>query len=383
MIRRLAFYSIFLTLLGSPLSAKDPTLEELANGFKKAFQERNEEYTKGKPAIAAPLEGLDRVPALNHLRVLLEMEDLLRQLREDKETRLKQVETELLSSGDQERLLDLRNDALIERSILLIDPPKRVSLRAQEKLLKGYQSKAKRSLAKLTKAQKTINQLFSKDRVDDDEVEKHRYLTKEAQTELRELRLAFLGSPAALDGFELPFESIAPGPVEDLLSKVIDARDSVIKDLRVSKAQLAKNNEEKKEAVISGITVRSENLGVILDNSSSMTPFLQPLRDEISKDFTEAHFRECYGCALNWSVAGAHDKRSQVILFMEDLIIVKKVDAIYWFSDLRDPITTAGLNRLSQLRSRGKTSLYVLSVGNEPSRELEPEIDSFSKHKGK
>lgn len=383
MTHRLAFISSLASLFITPVSAKDPSPEQLVHGLRNAFQLRHEQYTQAKPAAATPLEGESRIPALNHLRALVEMEDLLRQLREDKETRLKQVDTELLGSSEQKRVLDLRNEALHERFELLIDPPKRPSVRDQERLLKGFESKSRGSLTKESKARKELDKIYAKDRVDEDEQNEQSTLVREAQEELAELRLAFFGSSASLQGYEHPFASVAPGPAEDLLAEVIKARDEVLKDLRVTKAQLVKNTEGQKEAVISGITVKSENLGVILDNSSSMTPFIQPLRDEISKDFPDTRFRECYGCALNWNVTGANDNRSQVILFMEDLIIVEKVDAIYWFSDLKDPITPAGLNRLSQLRNRGKASLYVLSVGNKPSKELEPEIDSFSQHKGK
>lgn len=115
-----------------------------------------------------------------------------------------------------------------------------------------------------------------------------------------------------------------------------------------------------------------------------MTPFIDPLRKEISKDFPYAIFSECYGCALTWNINPFHKtNRDRVMLFMEDLVIVQKADAIYWFSDLNDPITEAGLLRLAKLRKRADLSLYVLSVKNKPSKELMDQVDSFSKHKGR
>lgn len=385
MVAKLVIPALLMGLSLDVLKAKNPGAEELVVGIEKVFEQSQQRYSKGKPAKPAPLEGKDRVPALNHLRILVELEDFLRQLRESGEIRTKQVDVDSMSSSDKSRILDMRQDALLERITLLIDPPRRPSHRNQEKLLKAFESKAKKARSNESKARKDLDKLYSRNSIDERERDKLKGQIEAAEKELQDLRLAFFGSTSTIEGFEAPFESTSPGPAEDLLSKVIGARDTVLKDLRLTKEELAnrKDGEGKKEAVIAGITVRSENLGVILDHSGSMKPFLQPLRDEISKDFPEARFRECYGCALNWQVTGAKDNRSQVVLFMEDLVIVEKVDAIYWFSDLKDPVTPEGLHRLSQLRSRGKTSLYVLSVGEKPDRDLEEEIDSFSKHKGR
>lgn len=378
MFRRILIPAIIFGICASLLPAKPPTGDDLVSKLNEVFSQKNDLYTRKRPAIPKPLEGQDRVPALNHLRLLLEMETFLRELRLDEKTRSKQVNIDTLSSFEKKRLLDLRNDALLEKITLLIDPPRRPSLRAQEKLQSRFESASKKALSKKSKALKALDKIYSRDFVDKDEKEAQRKLIAEAQTELEELRLAYFGTSATAEGFEQPFEGINPGPAEDLLSKVIKARDLVLKDLRVKNAGIKKNQDGETEAVISGITVRSENLGVLLDRSGSMTPYLQPLRDEIAKDFPTAHFRECVGCALDWSPGG----REQVLLFMEDLVIVEKVDAIYWFSDLRDPITPAGLFRLSELRNRGKTRLFALSVDREPPRELEEQIDSFSKHKG-
>ena len=105
-------------------------------------------------------------------------------------------------------------------------------------------------------------------------------------------------------------------------------------------------------------------------------------KKEIDKNFPGSHYREIYGCALTWKAAPkALGQREQVILSMEDLIIVKKTDAIYWFSDLRDAQTASGLARLSELLSRSGAAFYVSSVDQKPKDELEPLVTKFSKFK--
>ena len=72
-------------------------------------------------------------------------------------------------------------------------------------------------------------------------------------------------------------------------------------------------------------------------------------------------------------------KRDLVMLAMEDLIIVKQTDALYWFSDLRDPQTEAGLVHLGDLLQRSGALFYVASVDQKPENELEDLITEFKK----
>ncbi len=118
----------------------------------------------------------------------------------------------------------------------------------------------------------------------------------------------------------------------------------------------------------------------VLDNSSSMQPHLPQLRKEIDSGFPGSHFREVYGCALTWRAGPTKlGKRDLVMLAMEDLIIVKGTDALYWFSDLRDPQSEAGLFRLGDLLQRSGTLFYVASVDQKPDDELEDLITEFKK----
>ena len=71
-----------------------------------------------------------------------------------------------------------------------------------------------------------------------------------------------------------------------------------------------------------------------------------------------------------------HDPAA-VMKGMRDLVERDKVDAIYWFTDLRDGETREALEELEQVlrlrhRSAGERTVkfYVRSVAVEPSREL-------------
>lgn len=121
-------------------------------------------------------------------------------------------------------------------------------------------------------------------------------------------------------------------------------------------------------------------MGVVLDNSSSMQPHLPELRKQIDNGFPGSHFREVYGCALTWRANPVTlGKRDHVLLAMEDLIIVKKTDALYWFSDLRDPVSPAGLEKLGELLKQSGSLLYVSSVDQKPDGDLEDLITEFKK----
>ncbi|MGC6426059.1 MAG: hypothetical protein ACON5H_03565 [Akkermansiaceae bacterium] len=376
----------FLGLLGLAvtLSAAQRKPEEFVPALEKSFAEWTKKYEKSKPAKPRELIGKDRAPALSYLRYVIELEEISRHLRLNATSLEEQTQTEVLSHSDRKRILSMRDRANTERLLNIIDPPRRgPSMRDQEKLIKGHLSKAKKFQSKLDKAQNDLDKLLERDRPSQAAEKKLDNEIDSAQMALDEIEVAFFG--AQPDGFEVAFASTNPGPAEDLLKKLVVARDGVLKDLRFKEKPGKKGESEgEKEAVIAGVNVRSENLGVLLDHSGSMKPFLDPLRKEISKDFPHAIFSECYGCALTWGVNPfSKAQRDRVMLFMEDLVIVQKADAIYWFSDLNDAITEPGLNRLAKLRKQTGLSLYVLSVKNKPSKDLMKQIDSFSKHKGK
>lgn len=134
------------------------------------------------------------------------------------------------------------------------------------------------------------------------------------------------------------------------------------------------------------ITVKAKTLGLILDVSGSMESHLPKVKREVRKAFKDAKTVEVEGCQLDWREPSAEERdgdreiklkkeANSVIEAVEMLVGDGRVDAIYWFSDLQDLQTEAGLARLRELLKleRGKAravKFYIRSLGEEPSSEL-------------
>lgn len=134
------------------------------------------------------------------------------------------------------------------------------------------------------------------------------------------------------------------------------------------------------------ITVKAKTLGLILDVSGSMESYLPKVKREVRKAFKDAKTVEVEGCRVDWTepVETAEDEKREIKLKGEAKSVIEAVemlvgdgraDAIYWFSDLQDGETEAGLARLRDLLKleRGKAravKFYIRSLGQEPSPEL-------------
>ena len=143
--------------------------------------------------------------------------------------------------------------------------------------------------------------------------------------------------------------------------------------------------DEPKGESVGGLMIQGEKLGVILDNSDSMTRYLQNLRKEIRSRFRNPIFLEVEGCLLEpssfaqgetpRSVPGSPDERESVMDAIRELIEVHNVDSIYWFSDLQDERTGAALRELDAVlkpvgsRPNG-VRLYVRSTESEVDENL-------------
>jgi len=123
-------------------------------------------------------------------------------------------------------------------------------------------------------------------------------------------------------------------------------------------------------AVVGGLKIESRRLGVVLDISQSMEPFLPAVRQEIAAAFSDAPVKEIVGCFLN------QREGYSIVDAIEHLVTKEKVDAVYWFTDLEDEWTMEGVSRLQwQLLAQpqggfDRTALYVCSVGSAPTGPL-------------
>ncbi|OUV13432.1 MAG: hypothetical protein CBC46_07050 [Verrucomicrobiaceae bacterium TMED86] len=371
------FLAPLILALTTPVWAKtDPA--ELLTWLEKSYTERVAEIPA---ADDKGLQAGDRLSALLHLRYLTVLESILAGLNTTEENLKKQIDIDELTGSEKKRMLELRMDALEYRAASLASPDfKEPRTSPIEKIQKAYERKARKPTMELAKAQKARDQEYERSSLNERKVDELSEQIKEHKKSLTALKAAFFGANVG-KAFELPIDQYANGPASDLLAKVITTRDQLLVTLRIDPLAVA-NNAGTKQGEVGGINFKATNLGVILDNSSSMQPHIPALKKEIDKNFPGSHYREIYGCALTWNAAPKTlGQREQVILSMEDLIIVKKTDAIYWFSDLRDAQTPAGLARISELFDRSGAAFYASSVDQKPKDELEPLITKFSKFK--
>jgi hypothetical protein len=147
-----------------------------------------------------------------------------------------------------------------------------------------------------------------------------------------------------------------------------------------------------KEGRIYDSTVYAGRLAVVLDNSRSMTRYLHPLRDEISRDFTGTHFVEVDGCllerpALNpWFFSApapdvnpftpdrhipavpqpGDSPHSTFLRWTRDapaalrcMVDLMKADSIYWFCDFDDSADNKVMEEIASHLLASKTRLYI------------------------
>jgi len=149
--------------------------------------------------------------------------------------------------------------------------------------------------------------------------------------------------------------------------------------IAVSQKEVAGNALENNfgSASIGGAVVEASLLGVVLDNSGSMTIYLPKLRKEINKNFKDASYWEIMGCGLyQSSLSSPPETPGDTLQAIRNLIDKQAVDAVYWFSDLNDGESEGALSELSALLQKNRVKLYVKSLGNKASSELKAVVVS-------
>lgn len=128
-----------------------------------------------------------------------------------------------------------------------------------------------------------------------------------------------------------------------------------------------KGNGRGTSGKIMGDTINATKLGVILDVSPSMKPYIPMLQNEIMSNFKNAKILNVVGCSL---ING-----SKSINAFEELSS-SGVDTIYWFCDLQDPQMRVSLDRLSSILKRSNIKLYIKSLDMSPNVYLSDIIAS-------
>lgn len=116
------------------------------------------------------------------------------------------------------------------------------------------------------------------------------------------------------------------------------------------------------------IPVEAERLGVVVDNSGSMRPHLDELRRDIEKKFGErTDYAEANGCALTLG--------SPAFKAIKAMAEGGKVDAIFWFSDLNDPLDMEAIDALGEVLLSHKVKFYVRSILRKPTEDTPTRTD--------
>jgi len=109
---------------------------------------------------------------------------------------------------------------------------------------------------------------------------------------------------------------------------------------------------------ILGTNISARNLGVILDISPSMTPYIDELERDVRSGFKNYSIERINGCELVTTA-------SPTIRAIRNLTS-KNVDAIYWFCDLQDEQTPKALLAMSKSLERKNIKLYIKSLDKRP-----------------
>ena len=231
---------------------------------------------------------------------------------------------------------------------------------------------------KMTEKQKKIHDRFLKGRLSNNDTEKHIN--------------AFL--------MDLEFN-------RKILAKAELKAEEAWNEKAAKEAAKPKEEDVTNEAELYGLKIKAKKLGVILDKSGSMREFLPRLRAEIKVKFPNAYFIEIYGSIVSSNVSEKTISNNSWFYVKPDedqnpfaqvwhcqaipqrnphyfvaglnqgninaisaLALDKKVDALYWFTDMKDKVYDDGLRSLDYTLKKSKVKLYVHTVGRLPTSKL-------------
>lgn len=353
-------------------------IEILENAEKK--QERTEEEIKH----------LFKNLHLSYLEGLMEIERDLAIIATPIETASKKVKITGLSSRDIDNVRKIRmeiSDAERSRIKEGMKEGKRNPgdekfhkdlLKKEISIWKTHLKTAKKSDREIVKLEKEISKKRKASYPNESEIDKLEMKIEEILKIKKEISSAIFGHSVG-SGFN---HNVTPtlSSATELLASLKKERDAHIHFLRTGETN--KGEKEKRGGNIGGTFFYSENLGVVLDISGSMKPFIQPLKEEIALSFESPHYREVGDCSLitkhRYPTSSLDiSQRSYTMSRFSELLIVNKADTLYWFSDLKDEQEPEALRKLLDMLIRSGADFNVRSVKEDASRELKPMITNF------
>jgi len=394
--------ALFGLLLPASLFAEEqpPITEADVASFAERFQTLKERKAKLDEAIDGAEESkkvkgeglvhLRKNLNLSYLSALMDLERDLAILATPKELITKEVDVTGLSSRDNDRIPEMRLEIMVaerERIQEGIKTKKEnygdekfhlAQLKKETDLWELYLRAAKKFDREIEKLERAIAKERKSSIPDEDDIEEleteHALLLEEKKT----LSTPVFGYSFG-GGYDYPLTNSLKSAA-DLQLALQKEREDHLHFLRTGETN--KGEGEKRGGSIGGTFIYSDNLGVVLDVSGSMSKFIEPLKEEIAATFESPHYREIGDCSLvnkhRYPSPGLHvSKRSYTMSRFGELLVVNQVDTLYWFSDLRDTQEAASLRSLLEMLIRSGADFNVRSVKQDASRLLEPIITHF------
>ena len=345
-----------------------------------------------KDAEALKIEKMrveSRPRLLAYLRCVMMLEEDLELLATPVD-KIEEVRTPELSAPERRRVAELRQKirdrerARIQdelkngRSTRSDEKAERAICRDEERLDALYGRKVAKLERDISKAERNLEKEQVSRRRDGNKVETLEVNLEKWREDRRRIHTFIYGVRATF-GFELRAGDW--GGVGNLPAELSAERDRVIMTLRGGAEE--GGEDARKGGLVGGSYLRSANLGVVLDVSGSMSSHIEKLKKEIAATFERPRYREVNGCRISGNTLGQFERSGRALPgpdtvgVVEELIVVHRVDTVYWFCDLRDAVDYAGLRRLRFLLMRGETAFHVKSVANRPDRSLKPLITDF------
>ena len=310
-------------------------------------------------------KGIDDIA--RYLTPLVFLEKDLMLLKTTNESIVKEVENSEVDASKQKEIIKIRQEVLKLEHERIIKSGLKPDSKSQKSLQKKLNS-LDSIYDKLTKKQtQEINQISKKLAKESASRIPSFQTIRNLKNEIKELEEFVSNIHKAVysfhlgEGFRAQKTHDGTSELDKLLSEIISEREIIFKNIRKEIGE-----GEKKAGYIEGIYIYSENLGVLLDVSGSMTKHLYRLRRQIDETFTSPQYQEITGCSLTLS---GHSK-SRTIAAIETLLITYGVDTVYWFCDLQDPRTESALRHLQWLFRKSGAKFHIKSVGKRPDKEL-------------
>lgn len=301
---------------------------------------------------ASPIDWPSEVTASTRTNV----EEIRQEIRDIERKTISEAEGKVLEN-------DLLNNSRNENIALLNDLYDRAT-----KSLRVTRDKTNKALVRINKSKSPRKDIIAS----------LEQTSKEAGESIAALHLAFYGYKFGEKSCQDPGWP-ADHPAEILRKEINTLRAAIHNNLLVAENHSAET--EYRIAKIGGVSIYSSNFGVILDISGSMTEHIEPLKKEIEESFQSPLYREVVGCNLSAprleSASITPNLSPDTLSCIEELILVHKVDTIYWFCDLHDVRDKAGVEYLRDLLRMSNVRFYVRSVGLKPDRKLKALMNAF------